>query len=85
MYPGEDIAPRVFAALDTDVTPNVKVMAEIFYDPYYLKMQTFGDDNKMTMPLHFDIGFLTNKISFSEKFWLGFHFQRPFFAFYWKI
>ena len=85
MYPGEDIAPRVFAALDTDVTPNVKVMAEIFYDPYYPKMLNFGNDDKMTMPLHFDIGFLTNKISFSEKFWLGFHFQRPFFAFYWKI
>ena len=85
MYPGEDIAPRIFAAFDTDVTQSVKVMAEIFYDAYYPEIQNFSDDSKMTSSLHFDIGFLTNRISFSEDFWLGFHFQRPFISFYWKI
>ena len=85
MYPGEDIAPRIFAAFDTDVTQNVKVMAEIFYDAYYPEIQDFDSDSKMTSSLHFDIGFLTNRISFSEDFWLGFHFQRPFVSFYWKI
>ena len=38
--------------------------------------------NQMTTPLHFDIGFLTNRISFSEDFWVGFHFQRSFISFY---
>ena len=85
MYPGEDIAPRIFAAFDTDVTQNVKVMAEIFYDAYYPEIQNFDSDSKMATPLHFDIGFLTNRITFSEDFWIGFHFQRPFVSFYWKI
>jgi RNase P/RNase MRP subunit p29 len=85
MYPGEDIAPRLFAAFDTDVTQSVKVMAEIFYDAYYPEIQNFDSDSKMASSLHFDIGFLTNRISFSEDFWMGFHFQRPFISFYWKI
>jgi len=85
MYPDEDIAPRLFAAFDTDVTQSVKVMAEIFYDAYYPETQNFGSDSKMATPLHFDIGFLTNRITFSEDFWIGFHFQRPFVSFYWKI
>lgn len=85
IYPGEDIAPRLFAALDTDVTQSVKVMAEIFYDAYYPEIQNFDSDSKMASSLHFDIGFLTNRISFSEDFWMGFHFQRPFISFYWKI
>ncbi len=85
LYPGEDIAPRIFAAFDTDVTQNVKVMAEIFYDAHYSEIQNFGSDDKMMTPLHFDIGFLTNRITFSEDFWVGFHFQRPFVSFYWKI
>jgi hypothetical protein len=85
IYPGEEIAPRVFVAVDTDVTRSVKVMAEVFYDAYYPEIQNFDSDSKMTTPLHFDIGFLTNKISFSDDFWLGFHFQRPFVSFYWKI
>ena len=85
MYPGEDIAPRIFAAFDTDVTQSVKVMAEIFFDAYYPEIQNFDSDSKMASSLHFDIGFLTNRISFSEDFWMGFHFQRPFISFYWKI
>lgn len=91
IYPGEEIAPRVFVAVDTDVTRSVKVMAEVFYDAYYPEIQNFDSDSKMTTPLHFDIGFLTNKIPLfwwagtSENFWMGFHFQRPFISFYWKI
>jgi RNase P/RNase MRP subunit p29 len=85
MYPGEDIAPRLFAAFDTDVTQSVKVMAEIFYDAYYPEIQNFDGDSKMASSLHFDIGFLTNRITFSDDFWVGFHFQRPFISFYWKI
>ena len=85
MYPGEDIAPRLFAAFDTDVTQSVKVMAEIFYDAYYPEIQNFDSDSKMNTSLHFDIGFLTNRITFSDDLWVGFHFQRPFVSFYWKI
>ena len=85
MYPGEDIAPRLFAAFDTDVTQSVKVMAEIFYDAYYPEIQNFDSDSKMVSSFHFDIGFLTNRITFSDDLWVGFHFQRPFVSFYWKI
>ncbi len=85
IYPGEDIAPRLFVALDTDVTQNIKVMTEVFYDAYYPEIQNFDNEEKINTPFHFDIGFLTNRISFSENFWLGFHFQRPFVSFFWKI
>ena len=85
IYPGEDIAPRLFVALDTDVTQNIKVMAEVFYDAYYPEIQNFDNEEKINTPFHFDIGFLTNRVSFSENFWLGFHFQRPFVSFFWKI
>ena len=85
IYPGEDIAPRLFVALDTDVTQNIKVMTEVFYDAYYPEIQNFDNEEKINTPFHFDIGFLTNRVSFSENFWLGFHFQRPFVSFFWKI
>ncbi len=92
IYPDEEIAPRAYGAIDIDVTRSVKVMAEVFYDPYYVEWLDFVDNNDdANTDLFFDIGFMTNKIPLfrwagtSENLWIGYHFQRPFFAFYWKI
>jgi len=91
LYPGEDVAPRLYGAVDIDVTPNVKVMSEVFYDAYHPEFIDLMEDNKNNNALHFDVGFMTNKIPLlwilgqSDNLWIGFHFQRPFISFYWKI
>ena len=92
IYPDEEIAPRLYGAIDIDVTRSVKVMAEVFYDPYYVEWLDFLDNNNdSNSDLFFDIGFMTNKIPLfwflgaSENLWIGYHFQRPFIAFYWKL
>ena len=92
IYPDEKVAPRLYGAIDIDVTRNVKVMAEVFYDPYYVGWLSFMDNNDdNNSDLFFDIGFMTNKIPLfwfvgaSENLWIGYHFQQPFVAFYWKI
>ena len=92
IYPDEKVAPRLYGAIDIDVTRSVKVMAEIFYDPYYVGWMDFVDNNDdYNSDLFFDIGFMTNKLPLfwfmgaSENLWVGFHFQQPFIAFYWKI
>jgi len=91
IYPDEEIAPRAYGAIDIDVTRSVKVMAEVFYDAYYVEWLDLMEDNKTESNLFFDVGFMTNKIPLfwwagsSENLWIGYHFQQPFFAFYWKI
>jgi hypothetical protein len=91
IYPDEEIAPRVYGAMDIDVTRNVKVIAEVFYDPYYVEWLDYVDNNNdSNTDLFFDVGFMTNKIPLfrwgaSDNLWIGYHFQQPFFAFYWKI
>ncbi len=89
-YPNEDIATRIYSAVDIDITRSVKVMTELFYDPYHVHIGEMGGDNKAN-PIHFDLGFLTNKLplfglaSQSDNLWVGFHFQQPFLSFYWKL
>ena len=92
IYPDEEIAPRLYGAIDIDVTRSVKVMAEVFYDPYYVEwLDFFDNNNNSNSDLFFDIGFMTNKVPLfwfmgaSENLWIGYHFQRPFIAFYWKL
>ena len=84
-YPDEDLAPRFFAAIDIDVTRNIKVLGEIFYDEYYPELLDREDGLPMKSPVHFDFGFLTNKIGLDDNFWIGLHFQQPFITFYWKF
>lgn len=90
IYPDEDLAPRVYGAVDIDITRSVKVMTEIFYDPFHVHPAELGS-NKQIGTIHFDLGFLTNKIplfgiaSQSENFWVGWHFQPYFISFYWKL
>lgn len=84
-YPDEDVAPRIYLATDIDITESVKVMGEVFYDAHYPETINFMEDTKMNSPIHFDVGFLTNKIGLDDRLWVGIHFQRPYIAFYWKF
>ena len=84
-YPNENVAPRFYVATDIDVSENIKVMGEVFYDEYYPEINNLDNDTKMTTPIHFDIGFITNKIGLDDRLWVGIHFQRPFIHFYWKF
>jgi len=84
-YPDEETMPRIFAAIDIDVTQDVKVMGEIFYDAFFPETINMMNGTKMQTPIHFDIGFLTNKLALDENMWFGFHFQRPYVSFYWKF
>ncbi|MBT6710859.1 MAG: hypothetical protein HOB22_04015 [Candidatus Marinimicrobia bacterium] len=84
-YPGEDVAPRIYLAADLDITKNIKAMGEIFYDAHYPETINFMDNTEMSSPIHFDIGFLTNRIGLDDRLWVGIHFQRPYISFYWKF
>ena len=56
IYPDEEIAPRVYGAMDIDVTRNVKVIAEVFYDPYYVEWLDYVDNNNdSNTDLFFDV------------------------------
>ena len=85
LYPGEDLAPRIYLATDIDVSKSVKIMGEIFYDPFFPEMINLENDEPLNTPIHFDVGFLTNKLGLNDNLWVGIHFQRPFIAFYWKF
>jgi len=88
-YPDEEIMPRVYAGMDIDVLKNVKVMTEIFYDPYYVSWYKRLEDEDEPVPVFFDFGFMTNSLPFfgmkSENLWIGIHFQQPFLSFYYKF
>lgn len=82
-YPNEKLMPRVYAAVDIDILRNLKIMAEVFYDPYYLPLNHDREEPDL-FPLFFDIGFITNRIFNNEKLWVGIHFQKPMVSFYYK-
>ena len=92
---------RAYYGLDVDINPKLKAIGEIFYDPYYLELwqgefgdlfdndiSTFTLSNKVVekpsevIPIHLDFGFI---YAINESFRVGFHFQQPFIAFYWKF
>ena len=90
---------RAYYGLDVDINPKLKMIGEIFYDPYFLELwQMFEyEDGTASVydlsetqvvqpddynPIHLDIGFM---YALNESFRFGFHFQRPFIAFYWKF
>lgn len=88
-YPDVEILPRAYLALDMDLTRHLKVMAELAYDPYHVPWYQLINDEKSDIPVHYDLGFLTNQIplfgSNTDNLWIGFHFQQPFFTLYWKL
>ena len=91
---------RAYYGLDIDINPKLKMISEVFYDPNYLELWQMGEygnndywdvdsfsDQPVEKPsdfspVHFDFGFV---YAVNESFRFGFHFQKPFVAFYWKI
>ena len=91
---------RLYYGVDIDINSKLKMISEIFYDPYYLELwqeieysdwdnYISGDDlqdeieaGPNVVPVHLDFGFI---YAFNEHLRIGFHFQRPFFAIYWKF
>lgn len=86
-FPSYAPMPRAYLGIDRDVRRNVKVLAEIFLDPYYVPFyQRFGiESQEKILPLFFDIGFITNSLTRNKKFWVGVHYQSPFLSFYFKF
>ena len=81
LYPGYDLMPRAYYAVSADARRSLKLIFEVFYDPYWASMLEFNDDDKIS-DIDFDFGFI---YAYSEQFRVGIHFQRPFIAFYYKF
>lgn len=89
-YPNQNILPRVYFGADYDVLKNLKLMTEIFWDPYYAPLVNQAQPKDVTFPVFFDVGFITNALpilggNHFENFWVGIHFQQPFFSLYYKF
>ena len=85
MFPNHDPLPRAYIGIDRDVRRNVKVMGEIFWDPYYAPFYLRVQEEEITLPLFFDIGFMTNSLTRNKKLWVGVHYQLPYLSFYFKF
>ncbi len=84
-YPGLDPMPRLYIGWDRDLRRDVKMMAEVFYDPYYVPLYIRFNDEDVAAPIFFDFGFMTNRLFRNDRLWLGVHYQQPFLAFYFKF
>ena len=81
-YPGyDDLMPRAYYAVSADARRSLKLIFEIFYDPYWASMLEIMDEENIS-DIDFDFGFI---YAYNEKFRIGIHFQRPFLAFYYKF
>ncbi|MCH8837964.1 MAG: hypothetical protein IIA60_09230 [Candidatus Marinimicrobia bacterium] len=84
-YPGADPMPRLYIGWDRDVRRDVKILAEVFYDPYYVPLFIRDTGEDVVAPFFFDFGFMTNRLFSSDRLWFGIHYQQPFVAFYFKF
>ena len=80
-YPGYDLMPRAYYAVSADARRSLKLIFEVFYDPYWTSMLEFAEE-KHVSDIDFDFGFI---YAYNEKFRIGIHFQRPWIAFYYKF
>jgi len=80
-YPGYDLMPRAYYAVSADARRSLKLIFEVFYDPYWTSMLEFAEEKHIS-DIDFDFGFI---YAYNEKFRIGIHFQRPFIAFYYKF
>ena len=80
-YPGYDLMPRAYYAVSADARRRLKLIFEVFWDPYWTNMLEFNDNLNIS-DIDFDFGFI---YAYSEQFRIGIHFQRPFIAFYYKF
>jgi hypothetical protein len=90
---------RVYYGLDVDINRKLKMIGELFYDPYYLELwqnleyennywnlDEFSDD-PVSEPDDYRPVHLDFGFMYAvnESFRFGIHFQKPFIAFYWKL
>lgn len=80
-YDEYDPMPRIYTAIDIDARKNLKLMAEISYDEFYVPWFNWINDEE-TLPIHFDFGFM---YTYSDNLRFGIHYQSPFIAFYYKF
>ena len=80
-YPGYDLMPRAYYAVSADARRNLKLIFEVFYDPYWASLLEMNEEEKIS-DIDFDFGFI---YAYSEQFRFGLHFQRPLIAFYYKF
>jgi hypothetical protein len=80
-YPGYDLMPRAYYAVSADARRSLKLLFEVFYDPYWASILELGNNENIT-DIDFDFGFI---YAYSEQLRVGIHFQRPWIAFYYKF
>ena len=73
--------PRAYYAVNADARRNLKLIFEVFYDPYWTSMLEFMEEKEISA-IDFDFGFI---YAYSEQLRVGIHFQRPWIAFYYKF
>jgi len=90
---------RAYYGLDVDINSKLKMIGELFYDPYFLELwQQFEyegnyydleelSDTKINEPDNYRPIHLDFGFIYAvnETFRFGIHFQKPFVAFYWKL
>jgi len=80
-YPGYNLMPRAYYAVSADARRRLKLIFEVFWDPYWTNMLEFNDNLNIS-DIDFDFGSI---YAYSEEFRIGIHFQRPFISFYYKF
>jgi len=90
---------RAYYGLDVDINSKLKMIGELFYDPYFLELwQQFEYENNYWSSDDFSDSSVKKPDDYqpihldfgfiyalNESFRFGIHFQRPFVAFYWKF
>jgi len=90
---------RAYYGLDVDINSKLKMIGELFYDPYYLELwqqldyenDYWDDDSYNSDPIIKPSDNRPVHLDFgfmyavNESFRFGIHFQKPFVAFYWKL
>ena len=81
-YPDEEIMLRAWFAVENDITDKLKVLGQIYYDPYEPSYREMMDNTKSNIPFDMDFGFI---YAVSENFHLGIHYQPYILMFYYKF
>ena len=81
-YPGYDLMPRAYYAVSADARRSLKLIFEVFYDPYWTSWLEIIEEKEVLKGIDFDFGFI---YAYSEQLRVGIHFQRPLIAFYYKF
>ena len=90
---------RAYYGFDIDINSKLKMIGELFYDPYFLELwQQFEYENNYWSSDDFSDSSVKKPDDYqpihldfgfiyalNESFRFGIHFQRPFVAFYWKF